>query len=397
MIIYLYYLGAALLIYLSFKSLRGGIDYLNHFKSEVAKPESNFTPFATIIAPCKGVDEGLVSNLQALFVQDYPDYEVIFVVDDSEDPAVPVIDDLSRNAARPAKMVVAAKAVDSSQKVENLRQAVLHADACSEVFVFVDSDVRPGRKWLSALAATLENENVGAASGYRWFVTERTSFATELRSAWNASIASVQGPDTASNFCWGGSMAVRRDVFERLEIRENWSGTLSDDFAVTRLMKAAGLPIYFVPKAVVPSSGSCSFGELFEFTNRQMKITRVYAQKLWLVSFLGSGLFSLVMVASMAVLFLFPFGESAWFAALLTLLLVSLLSIGKAWLRAKAVRLVLPEKQKALDRQFIFQITLWLFAPAIFFINCTIALFSRRIIWRGTEYEMISPFKTKVL
>ena len=99
--IFAFYILAASLIYLSYKSFRGGIDYLNYFKSELAKPCSNFTPPVSIIAPCKGIDEGLKENLTALIEQDYPDYEVIFVVDDENDPALGVINQLvSREDAR---------------------------------------------------------------------------------------------------------------------------------------------------------------------------------------------------------------------------------------------------------------------------------------------------------
>ena len=56
-------------------------------------------------------------------------------------------------------------------------------------------------------------------------------------------------------------------------------------------MNAAGLPIVFVPQALTASVEDCSLSETFEFTNRQMKITRVYATPLWRVSFVGSGLF----------------------------------------------------------------------------------------------------------
>jgi len=395
--IYLYYLGAVLLIYFSLKSLRGGIDYLAYFKNELTKPQSGFTPFASVIAPCKGTDASLAANLAAVLDQDYPEYEVIFVVDDPTDPAVPLIENAARNSAGTSEVVYAQKATDSGQKVESLREAVLHIDSRSEVLAFVDSDVRPGKEWLRSLAAPLADVSVGASSGYRWFVSENSNFATELRSSWNASIASVQGPDMGSNFCWGGSMAIRRDVFERLTIREKWRGTLSDDLAVTRSMNAVGLPVYFVPKAVVPSSGTCSFRELLEFTNRQIKITRVYAPRLWITSFLGSGLFTAVMIASLGVVFTDPSGPFARYAALFTIISVTLLSVGKAWLRAKAIRLVLRENRAALDRQFIYQIALWLFTPAIFFINCSAALFSRRITWRGTEYEMTSPTETRVL
>ena len=192
-------------------------------------------------------------------------------------------------------------------------------------------------------------------------------------------------------------MAIRRDTFEDLNIREKWSGTLSDDFAVTRAMNAGGKAIYFVPKALAPSIENCSVHGLFTFTNRQMKITRVYAPNLWLLSFFGSGLFNLVTIWSVLILFAYPPGTGPWIAGLFTLLSVTLLGTSKAWLRSRAVRLAMPEHAAAIDRQFIYQMTLWLFTPAVFFINCAVALASRRVKWRGTEYEMVSPSETKVL
>lgn len=395
--IFIYYLLAALLIFLSYRSFRGGIDYLAYFKRELQKPASGFAPFATVIVPCKGLDEGLFDNLAALAAQDYPAYELIFVVDDENDPAVSTIEKVSAKAPQDSKLVIAPRATNSSQKVGNLREAVLHADARSEIFVFADSDARPGKDWLRALAAPLEDKTVGAATGYRWFFSENRSLASELRSSWNASVASFLGPNTKTNFCWGGSMAIRRDTFEDLDIREKWSGTLSDDFAVTRAMNAGGKAIYFVPRALAPSIENCPVRCLFEFTNRQIKITRVYAAKLWLLSFFGSGLFNLVTIWSVLILFVYPAGAAPWIASLFTLLSVTVLSTGKAWLRCKAVRLALPTHSAALDRQFIYQTTLWLFTPAIFLINSATALLSKRIRWRGTEYEMVSPSETKVL
>ena len=297
--IFIFYILAALLLFLSYKSFRGGIAYLNFFKSELAKSRSGFTPFASIIVPCRGIDNELEINLSRLFRQDYPAYEVIFVVDDEADAAVPVIEDVSREAAKDAvttKLVIAAKANESSQKVENLREAASHVSDNSRVFVFVDSDARPGENWLRNLVAPLQDETIGAATGYRWFFSQQQTFASEMRAVWNASIASALGPNTKTNFCWGGSMAIRRDVFEKLGILEKWRGTLSDDFTVTRAMNEANLPIYFVPQALIASIESCTFAGLLEFTTRQMKITRVYASKLWVMSFFGSGLFNLVLV-----------------------------------------------------------------------------------------------------
>jgi len=393
----LFYIFAALLIYLSYKSFRSGIDYLNYFKRELARPRSEFEPFVTIFAPCKGIDQGMQENFDALLQQDFPDYEVVFIVDDGNDPAASVIESAWREAeGRHVKLVVAPAATDSSQKVESLREGVLHADPQSEVFVFVDSDARPTQDWLRNLIAPLTDERVGAATGYRWFISQGATFASEMRNAWNASIASALGPNRKSNFCWGGSTAIRRDVFERLNIRERWHGTLSDDFTITRAMHDAGLDIYFVPQALTPSIEDCTFRELLEFTTRQMKITRVYAAKLWAVSFFGSGVFTIVMLAALLIVIFSARNDLTVAVAMVTLVAVSIFSIGKSWLRVKAVRMALPHYRPQLQKQMLPQLSLWLITPAMFLYNCLAAFISRRIMWRGRTYVMVSPVKTEV-
>ncbi len=192
-------------------------------------------------------------------------------------------------------------------------------------------------------------------------------------------------------------MAVRRETFEKLDIREKWRGVLSDDFTVTRAMKEANLPIYFVPQALTASVEDCSFKELLEFTTRQMKITRVYSPNLWLTSFIGSFLFNLVFVWGVLILIFSSVNSFSFWFSLCALTLVSVFSIGKAWLRLKAVRLVLTNYEKDLKRQFGTQNTMWILSPALFFYNAFCALLSRKIGWRGITYKLISPYETSKL
>ena len=395
--IFAYYILAAVLIHLSYKSFRGGIDYLNYFKRELAKPVSTYQPFATIFVPCRGIDQGMLENLDALLQQDYPEYEIVFIVDDGDDAAASTIESAWREGKRQVKLVVAPHATDSSQKVTNLREGVEYADPASDVFVFADSDARPSREWLRSLVAALEDEQVGAGSGYRWFISKRPTLASELRSMWNASIASALGPNRNTNFCWGGATAIRRDVFERLDIREKWRGTVSDDFTVTRAVHDAGLGIHFVPAALTPSIEDCSLHDLVEFTTRQMKITRVYAPNLWIMSFIGSGLFTVVMLASILIMIFSSKNDLTVVIAMFTLLAVTVFSMGKSWLRMKAVQLVLRQHHAELSRQMLPQLTLWSLTPALFFFNCFSAWLSHRIEWRGTVYEMISPRETRII
>lgn len=393
--IYVYYALAALLVYFSVKSVLGGIAYLKFFRQSIDAPPADFTPFVSVIAPCRGVDPGMHENLAALTAQDYPLYEVIFAVDDFNDPATAVIGSVSSAAVPATSLIVAEPAVGCSQKVQNLRDAVRHVSSRSEIFVFVDSDTRPTADWLRTLVAPLDNSKIGAATGYRWFISEKPTFASELRSVWNASIASALGPDTDTNFCWGGSMALRRETFERLRISDKWAGSLSDDFTVTRTLRNAGMPIVFVPMALTATVENCSLREMLEFTTRQMKITREYAQNLWILSFIGSGLFTFTMLVS-AVL-VFAGSRINGLIALGVILIVSILSIGKSYLRLRAVRLVLPRYREHLQRQFWTQNSLWPLTPAVFLYNCIAALLSRRMTWRGIRYELKSATETVII
>jgi cellulose synthase/poly-beta-1,6-N-acetylglucosamine synthase-like glycosyltransferase len=330
--------------------------------------------------------------------QRYPAYEVIFAVDSAADPAVAVIEEVRREAAGriATKLIVAGPADRESQKVHNLREAVRHVSSGTEIYVFVDSDARPAETWLRHLTAPLADEQIGAATGYRWFIAKKFGFAAEMRSAWNASIASALGPNAKNNFCWGGSTAIRRETFEALDLREQWSGTLSDDFAVTRAMKKAGLPIRFVPQALTASIERCTLRELFEFTTRQMKITRVYAPHLWRRVYLGAGLFCLVWIWGLTNLLIYPAGSSAFVSTVAALAFVTIFSVNKSRLRLRAARLVLVNYEAELKKQRWTQHTLWLLSPALYFYNCTAALVSRRIVWRGIGYELDSAEQTTI-
>jgi len=393
--IFFYYFFAAVLIFLGYKSLCGGVEYLKFFESELAKPESKYTPFCSIIVPCRGLDQDLRENLSALFQQDFPEYEIVFVVDDKADEAVKVIEEVSRQEAKIAKLVVAGKAINASQKVHNLRQAVLEVSEKIEAFVFVDSDARPGKNWLRNLVAPLQDETIGCATGYRWFISKKNNFASNLRSVWNASIASALGANVKRNFCWGGSTAIRRDVFERLNLREKWQGTLSDDFTVTRAMNAANLPIQFVPQCLTATVDDCNWRELLEFTTRQMKITRVYAPHLWKASLIGSFLFTAIFWTGIVLLFFVS--DFHFWLTLMFLFVIFVLGLIKAWLRLKAVKLVFSDYEKELNHQFLPHLTLWTVSPLLYFYNCIAALFSRKILWRGIEYNLKSATETEVL
>ena len=399
----IFYFFAALVVLQSLVSLRGGVRWLALFRGELGAKRPLYMPRASVFVPCRGVDQGLRENLAALFSQHYPAYELVFVSDRPEDPALAVAEALGRELAGEGasvprhRFVAAGRAAESGQKVHNLRAAVAAADPSSEVLVFVDTDARPRTDWLRALVAPLEDTRVGAATGYRWFLPVRGGLASQLRSVWNASIASALGHDDRRNFCWGGSTAIRRETFERLNIRGRWRGAASDDYALTRALQGAGLPARFVPACLTASLEDCSFAELFEFTTRQLKITRVYAPHLWRFVLASNLLFVAVFFGGLALSLTraalgLPF---AWPLALVSC--VFLLGVWKAFFRLRAAALALEDYHAELRAGLWAHLLLWPLTAALFLYNALAAAVSRRIVWRGIVYELKSPNETVII
>ncbi|HEY0407660.1 MAG TPA: glycosyltransferase family 2 protein, partial [Pyrinomonadaceae bacterium] len=243
----------------------------------------------------------------------------------------------------------------------------------------------------------LADERVGATTGYRWFIPVKGGLASHLRSVWNASIASSLGARGDRNFCWGGSTAIRLRTFQQLNMLNEWRGALSDDFALMRALRRAGLPIHFVPNCLTASHEDCGYGELLEFTTRQLKITRVYAPLLWKAALAGSLLFVLVFFGGLALVITRAASHLSYLWPLALISVIYALGVAKAALRWRAVSLPLAAFRAEMRKGLAAHLLLWPLASPLYLYNALRALFSRRIRWRGITYELKSPTETVII
>jgi cellulose synthase/poly-beta-1,6-N-acetylglucosamine synthase-like glycosyltransferase len=396
-----FYFFAAIVLWLGILSLRSGFRFARYVRDETVHPYPDFTPFVSVIAPCRGLEDGLRENLAALFRQHYPAYEIIFATDQPDDPSLRVVEEIIRSVGQNirvnARIIIAGAAVDCGQKVHNLTVAVANVDPRSEVFAFVDTDARPDVDWLRSLVAPLGDARIGAATGYRWFIPDRGGLASQLRSVWNASIASALGEREDKNFCWGGSTAIRRSTFDNLQVKKRWRGTVSDDFTLTRTLQDGKLSIHFVPACLVASIGDCTARELFEFTNRQLKITRVYAPHLWQPLLIGSFLFCAVFFAGLALAVVRATLHLPNSLLLMVLLFIFVLGAAKVHVRLDAVAIPLSAYRKQLRKSLPAHLVLWPVASALYLCNTVAAACSRRIKWRGITYELKSATEAVII
>lgn len=373
---YWFFVGPALL--LALLSLRGERKRADYVAARLSAPEPDTFPPATVIVPVKGADEGLRENLAALANLDYPDFELIVTADSAADLPPGVLPVRAK--------VVLAHGDDPStgEKVQNLQAAVRAARRRSDIYAFADSDGRPGRGWLKALAAPLAEPGVGASTGFRWFTPEPPTFWTLLRGVWDAVAVGMLGP--ADNpFVWGGAMAIRKQVFADAAIGDAWKRTISDDYALASAVHRAGLTIAYAPGALVPSYDRTTASGFFAWARRQMRITRRYSPKLWWTALLAHIFYCGGMAASIV--------AAARGNRLAEWALVAQLSPGmlKGLNRATLAKAALPQCE-AWFRRHSWTHALWVpLATWVWLAALAASAFGRTVEWRGRRYDLWEP------
>jgi cellulose synthase/poly-beta-1,6-N-acetylglucosamine synthase-like glycosyltransferase len=123
-----FFILAALLTIQSLIALQDGPRFLAFVRRRLQESLPDYAPPATLICPCKGLDEELEHNLTSLVEQDYPDLEIVFVMASGEDPARAVCDKVAAKAPsqtalgtrrRAVRVVIAGKPEGRGEKVNN--------------------------------------------------------------------------------------------------------------------------------------------------------------------------------------------------------------------------------------------------------------------------------------
>ncbi len=363
-------------VLLALSSWRGERQKFRYYRERLPdQTQSSFLPPVTLIVPVKGHDQGLQENLTSLAGLDYPDYELIIAARSSAD--VPT------DALPPDARIVFSEGqpAGAAEKLQNLLAAVRAVRPQTEVLAFADSDGRVSRGWLRALVAPLAEPGVGAATGYRVYLPEPAGFWPALRSAWNAVIFGTFGPGKIE-FVWGGAMALRKDLFFHFGVEALWASTASDDYVLTEAVRSGKLQLRFAPGALVVSSDRIGGGELLRWTQRQLVITRVYAPRLWALSFAATVIYCTAMVACIVALA----DRQGIAGAVLAFLLAAGMLKGTA--REKLASMALPESRRWFQRNgWIFT---WLvpLATWTWLYGHLASAITNVIEWRGYRYRL---------
>ena len=215
---------------------------LRFFRRERAPSGGEFTPPVSLLKPVRGVDFATYENYSSFCRQEYPDYEILFAVNDAADEAVPLIHRLIKEfPSRSIRLIVGAENIGANRKVNKLER--LSHEAKHEILVLTDGDVRVGPNYLREVVAPFLEESTGAVTSFYRGIAER-NLGAELE-AIGASSDFFPGVLMAEwsegmHFALGASIATTKRWLSKIGGFASIAGMLADDYELGLRISQAG-------------------------------------------------------------------------------------------------------------------------------------------------------------
>jgi ceramide glucosyltransferase len=232
---------------------------------------SSYTPPLSCLKPVKGLDPEAYENFASYCRQDYPDYEIVFCVDQT-DPAFPVVEKLIRDfPGRRIRVLCGPGHEAINDKVARLTRLVNEAQ--HEVVVISDADVRIAPDYLRTVVAPLSDPSVGGTTCFYASIHERTlpeklqsigmlsDFFPGILVAWRLD---------GVKFALGQTIATTRTRLAGFGGYQALENRPADDLLVGRFIAAQGCEMRFLPYVLQTVSDFQSFRDLIHKRLRWM-------------------------------------------------------------------------------------------------------------------------------
>jgi cellulose synthase/poly-beta-1,6-N-acetylglucosamine synthase-like glycosyltransferase len=252
--------------------------YRKFLARSAARIPPSYTPKAALFVPVPGLAAAEVDELEVLFAQDYPDYEILFGVLTRSDPAYDRLIALCERHRGRARVVPSGPSTTCSDKIQNLLACYEACHHETEILVLMDADLVPDSALLRRLVGPLIEPRVGAVTAHRWLSGDSRSFAGTLAGMANA--AALVSMWLFSRVC-GGVLAIRRDAFEWLDVPAKWGKAMSEDITICSLLVEKGLRIVQAESGLVLSRRRHRWSTYWSDIVSQLVLARVYAPLLW--------------------------------------------------------------------------------------------------------------------
>ena len=300
---------------------------VRRFRSAV--PPAGPRPPISVLKPLHGDEPLLEQALASFCAQAYPEMQIVFGVQDANDPAVQVVGRLRR--AFPdldMDLVIDPTPHGSNRKVANLIN--MFPSARHNVLVISDSDMHAAPDYLASVADALAVPGTGLVTTLYTGLPMRAGLPGALGAAYiNQSFAAgaLMARVLGRQDCMGATMALTRETLMRIGGFPVLAPFVADDAVLGMKIQALGQNVMLAASVPATTVAEKSFGALFRHELRWARTIRAVAPVGFAVSVIQFPAFWALLTFAMS-------GGTAWAGALLLAAIAVRAASGRAVERA---------------------------------------------------------------
>ena len=216
-----------------------------------AKSES--LPPVSFLKPVRGADREMYESFRSHCLQDYPaDYELIFGVNEADDPAIALVERLRQEfPQRTITVVMCMRKLGTNLKVSNLVQMLPYARY--DHLLVNDSDIRVDHDYLRHIIGEFADPKVGMVTTlYRGASGETLGSKLEsvgISTDFAAGVLAARQLEGV-HFALGSTLAFKREALYAINGFEPLLDYLADDFELGNRMALKGYKVLLSPVVV---------------------------------------------------------------------------------------------------------------------------------------------------
>jgi len=250
---------------------------LRFFGRNQPQTPAGYTPPASLFKPVRGVDFASYENFVSFCKLDYPEYEILFAVNDENDPALPLIRKIMAEfPQKRIRLFTSAEELGANRKVNKL--AMLAREAQYDVLVLTDGDVRVDPDYLRDVVAPLSDKKVGAVTSfYRAIAQDNFGAKLEAIGAVSDFFAGVLMArwKEGIRFALGASIATTKDWVRKMGGFEVIADALADDYELGLRIANAGGEIVLLREPVWTMYPAQTFSGFWDHQLRWARTVRL--------------------------------------------------------------------------------------------------------------------------
>jgi ceramide glucosyltransferase len=271
---WLMWCGSALAAFAMAYSIIASLAMRTRIRSPRCTPRD--APPVTVLKPLCGAEPETYECLRSFCDQTYAEFQIVFGVSDSDDPALAVVQRLQREFPhRDLQIAIDRRLHGSSRKVSNLINMMPLAR--HDVLVLSDSDVRVTRDYLVKVVPPICDISVGILTcSYRGI--PRPGLWSLLGSLfineWFMPSVRVAAMAGSRAFAFGATIVIRRQVLASIGGFAAIANQLADDYRLGELTRRMGLRTVLSEVVVETFVAERTFGELVRHELRWLRTIR---------------------------------------------------------------------------------------------------------------------------